>query len=199
MANLTNPINKQNIVDRFADYVVATANSGISWGTNSIPTYGDGTVVAGGQYFGGDTGGKPIPINGSRLERGDGIINAANILQGLVDATYWYTSIRVMRAVLYVTVSGGSPWNTGSRPGPGGVVYDQTAVAHMMDGYRQGFNWPGQSDVASNNKITASGLEQWFANLRSTYTGLRANQVYVQTNVCHASCHNSCHSSRIRR
>ena len=37
MATLTNPINAQNIVDRFADYVTATADSGISWGTNALP------------------------------------------------------------------------------------------------------------------------------------------------------------------
>ena len=52
---LTDPISRQNIVDRFADYVRATANAGISWGTNAYP-FGEWTH---GYLFGGDTNGKP--------------------------------------------------------------------------------------------------------------------------------------------
>ena len=37
MATLTNPITKQNIVDRFADFVSNHNNNQIVWGTNNKP------------------------------------------------------------------------------------------------------------------------------------------------------------------
>ena len=40
MATLTNPVEEQNVVNRFADYVPPAANTGISYGTNSIPPNG---------------------------------------------------------------------------------------------------------------------------------------------------------------
>jgi hypothetical protein len=37
MATLTNPINADNIVDRFADFVVDTANANIVWSASNKP------------------------------------------------------------------------------------------------------------------------------------------------------------------
>jgi len=190
MATLTNPIQPQNIVDRFADYVVATGNSGISWGTNAVP-FGEFPT----SYFGGSTSGKPIGISGGNIGSAGGGIVASNIYNTLVNETATYTSIRNLRAILFVDGGGG---NTGSRPNPG-VIYDQTAVAYMNSSYLQSIGSPDNAGVTSGNAIATSGLESFFGNLTSSYNSARNNTTTVQINVCHASCHNSCHSSRGRR
>lgn len=189
---LTDPITRQNIVDRFADYVRATANAGISWGTNAYP-FGEWTH---GYLFGGDTNGKPIEIDGNSIgTNAAGEITAQNIYDTLITEVYRYNKIRLMRAVLVVDGAGG---NTGSRP-TAGVVYDQTAVAYMNDNYRQGVS-AGREDVYAGNLVTAGGLEVMFSNMRNSYNWHRGQSAGSwQTNVCHASCHSSCHSSRGRR
>lgn len=190
MASLTNPIQSQNIVDRFADYVTATADSGISWGTNSVP-FGEFPT----SYFGGTTSGRPIGINGSNIGSAGGSIIASNIYNTLVTETTAYTSIRYLQAILFV---GGSGGNTGSRPTPG-VIYNNTAIAYMNSSYTQSIGSPDNAGVAAGNSIIASGLEQFFSNLTASYNTARAVTTTVQINVCHASCHSSCHSSRGRR
>jgi len=190
---LTDPITRQNIVDRFAEYVRDSANPGISWGTNAWP-FGEFGGYA--YLFGGDTGGKGIQIDGNSIgTNADGDITAQNIYDTLITETYRYTKIRTMRAVLFVDGGGG---NTGSRPTPG-VVYDQTAIAYMNDNYLQGVS-AGRDNVYAGNIVTAGGLEVMFANMRAAYNGARAVKAGdYQVNVCHASCHSSCHSSRGRR
>lgn len=189
MATLTNPINAQNIVDRFADYVTATANSGISWGTNAIPF---GEMDAG--YFGGDTGGRGISISGGNISNTP--ITASTIYDTLCAETQTYSNIRNMRALLFVTGGGG---NTGSRPTPG-YVYDGTAVAHLNTNYRQGQINATNPSVSSGNAISAANLETLFDRLRSVYSdNYRASTQTIQIDVCHASCHSNCHSSRGRR
>lgn len=192
MAALSNPITKQNIVDRFADYVRDTANSGISWGTNAYP-FGEWNNPG---LFGGDTGGKGIEIDGGSIgTNGSGDITAQNIYQTLIDETYRYTRIRNMTAVLFVDGGGG---NTGSRP-TAGEVYRGTAVANMNTNYLQGVS-AVRDDVYAGNTVTAGGMEVMFSNMRSAYNGARGNNAGTfQVNVCHASCHSSCHSSRGRR
>jgi len=188
MATLTSPVRTQNIVDRFADYVTATADSGISWGTNAYP-FGEFD----GNNFGGTTSGRPIGISGGNI--GSGVITASNIYNTLVNETAAYTSIRNLRAILFVDGGGG---NTGSRPTPG-VIYDQTAVAYMNGSYLQSIGTPANNGVASGNVASATNLESFFNTLRSTYNSARGSTVTIQVNVCNASCHSSCHGSRSRR
>lgn len=195
---LTNPITKQNIVDRFAEYVRDTANAGISWGTNAYPfaEFNDAPNYYGG-IFGGDTGGKGIQIDGNSIgTNASGEITAQNIYDTLIAETSRYTKIRTMRAVLFVDGGGG---NTGSRP-TAGVVYDQTAIAHMNDNYLQTGVSAARDDVYSGNTVTSGGLEVMFSNMRTAYNDKRAVSAgSFQVNVCHASCHSSCHGSRGRR
>lgn len=196
MAALTDPINKQNIVDRFADYVVGSGNSGISWGTNAWP-FPEWTPYS--TEFGGDTNGKGIEINGDSIgTNASGEITAQNIYDTLITETYRYTKIRNVRARLNVTGAGG---NTGSRP-TAGIVYDQTAVAFLNDNYRVGVS-SNRHDVYANNTVTAYGLEVMFGSMRDNYNWARGQTVAAAgewtVNVCHASCHSSCHSSRGRR
>lgn len=188
MATLTNPVNKQNIVDRFADFVVGTANSGISWGTNALPFPEMPTT-----YFGGTTSGKPIGISGNSI--GGTGITASNIRSVLESETYYYTNIRLLTARLNVTGDGG---NTGSRP-TAGIVFDQTAKAHLNGNYRSSIPTPNTANVVAGQVIRATNLETYFSNLRSSYNAVRDTAVTIQIDVCHASCHNSCHSSRGRR
>jgi hypothetical protein len=189
MAQLTNPIVSQNIVDRFADYVVSTANSGISWGTNAKPF-----SEMSSDFFGGTTAGRGIAINGNSVGAPGTNITASGIYNTLLNETIGYSNIRLMRALLFVTGGGG---NTGSRPTQG-YIYDSTAVAHLSTNYRQGLS-PNASNVSFGNTITAGGLEQLFDNMRAAYNSARSSTATIQVDVCHASCHSSCHSSRGRR
>jgi len=190
MATLTNNINSQNIVDRFADYVTATARAGISWGTNAVP-FGEFSAA----YFGGVTTGRPIGISGATISPVGGTITASTIYSVLVNETAAYTSIRNLRALLFVAGGGG---NTGSRGSPG-YIYDATAVAYMNSNYLQSAGSPANAGVASGNNISTANLESFFNNLRSTYNSARSSTVTIQVDVCHASCHSSCHGSRSRR
>jgi hypothetical protein len=190
MATLNNPINPQNIVDRFADYVVATANSGIAWGTDVYP-FAEWIY---GAEFGGTTAGKAIGITGSNVDAVGNVINAANIYNTLLAETATYTNIRNLRAILFVDGGGG---NTGSRP-EAGAVFDTTAKAYFNSAYLQSIG-AGASDVVSGSTATATGLETFFDNLRTSYNSARDNTVTLQINVCHASCHSNCHGSRGRR
>lgn len=192
MASLTNPVNKQNIVDRFADYVAGDANSSISWGTNAYPfPECDFTGI-----FGGGNGGKGIEINGGSIgTNAAGDITAQNIYDTLITETYRYTKIRYIRCRLNVTGAGG---NSGSRP-TAGIVFDQTAKAFLHDGYLIGVS-AGRDNVYANNTITSGGLEVMFSNMRGAYQWARdQNAGTWETTVCHASCHSNCHSSRGRR
>jgi len=188
MATLNNPIEEQNIVDRFADYVVSTANSGISWGTNSVPFSEMST-----SYFGGTTSGKGIQISGSNITGNP--INASTIYNALVTETNRYTKIRNLKAILFVDGGGG---NNGSRP-TAGEVYNQTAVAYMNDSYLQSIGSPNNGGVSAGNQASVSNMQQLFTNLRDSYNSARGNTVTIQINVCHASCHSNCHGSRSRR
>jgi len=200
MATLTNPVNKQNIVDRFADYVRATGNNAIVWGTDARPfgEFTSGYMVGNGdssslEPFGGAITGKAIEITGSSIA--GTTISATNVYNTLVAETNRYTKIRNLRARLNVTGAGG---NTGSRP-TAGVVFDQTSKAYMRAGYQQDVGSPANGGVASGSKISSANLETFFINLRAAYTVKLAVAADILVNVCHASCHSSCHGSRGRR
>ena len=195
MATLTDPIDAQEIVDRYADYVTATANSGIVWGTNSNPTHSDGTEVLSDSYFGGSTSGRGIGVNDGNLGGQGAVITASSIYNTLVSETNAYSAIRSTQARLNVTGGGG---NTGSRPSPG-IIYDQTNIAHLSNSYAQDIGSPSDNGVNSTSLITDNGLEGLFATLRTSYNTARGTTVQITTDVCHASCHSSCHGSRGRR
>jgi len=199
MATLNNPVNAQNIVDRFADYVVASANANIIWGTNVIPTYGAGTgyatQVIPPANFGGTTSGQTIAIPNIPVA-GD-VITANIIYSGLVTETNRYTRIRKIRAVLTVTGGGG---NNGSKP-TAGVVFDETNVAYMNADFGLAITIGSATavGVVSGAAVSSSVLETFFTSLRTAYTTSRDTVFRSDASVCHASCHSSCHSSRWRR
>jgi hypothetical protein len=197
MATLTNNVNAQNIIDRFADYVAATANSGIVWGTNALPF-----PECPPGYFGGTTAGRTIAISGNGPIGGTGVtITASIILATLLAETYQFTKIRNFHARLTVTGGGG---NTPAGPhydGPG-TVFDQTQKSHLTQPLPIDTNSIVAGDVYVNKKITTAGLEDLFDRLRALYNS-RINYtigtVYADISVCHGNCHSSCHGSRSRR
>ena len=77
MATLTNPVEDQNIVNRFADYVPPAANTGISWGSNSFP-FSHGSWPG---YFGGSTGGRSLGISGASLKNSGELLPAVDSKQ----------------------------------------------------------------------------------------------------------------------
>lgn len=193
MATLTNPIEEQNIVNRFADYVVATANAGISWGTNNKPF-----SEMPDSYFGGTTSGTSIAISGSNIYNDP--INATSIYNAFVSETNRYTRIRNMQAKLNVTGDGGNLPLGPRTPETPGILIDTTAVAHMSGGYQQNIGSPSNGGVAAGNQISVSNIQQLFTNLRNSYNSARGTTQTITIDVCHANCHSNCHSSgRSRR
>lgn len=192
MATLDSPITPQNIVDRFADYVVATGNTSITWGTNAMP-FAEFDVA---QFAGANTG-RDISISGTAISTAEPTdpISALNIYNTLVAETASYTNIRNLNAILNVEGGGG---NTGSRA-TAGVIFNDTAVSHLNISFRQDIGAPAASDVLADSQITSAGLETFFDTLRTAYNTARGTTTTIQVNVCHASCHSSCHSSRGRR
>lgn len=190
MATLTNPITPQNIVDRFKDYALATANAGIGYGTNAKPFSEMATAC-----FAGTTAGTSATATGASIGTAGGPITAATIVSALRTETALYTNIRNMQALLNVTGGGG---NTGSRP-TAGIVFNCTKVSHLRTGFRQTLAATNNGGVASGNTISVTNLQTFFANLRTAYNTARGSTTTIQVNVCHASCHSSCHGSRGRR
>lgn len=188
MATLNNPIQKSNIADRFADFITATANAGIVYGTNNLPR--DGSYVFSSTYFGGQTSGIPAAtFTGSGTN-----ITADELHNFLMNTLLAYSKIRNVSYVLTITGGGG---NTGSYPTAG----DRAAisgVSHLSDTYRQATT-PARA-IFAGNTISSSGLESFMTTVRDYYSNtLRPNTLTFKESTCHASCHSSCHSSRGRR
>jgi len=193
MATLTNPVEDDNIAARFNDYLPPAANTGISWGTNAHPfSHGDWPL-----YFGGSTSGRSSTITGASLKNSGDLITAGGLEAAIENETYYYTSIRSLRAQHNITGGGG---NTGSQPTPG-IIYDQTAIAYLNSNYYQSSVYYGSIGLGAGSytQIDDSHLEQKFDQLRTLYNTARGTTTTITLNTCHASCHSSCHGSRGRR
>lgn len=185
---ISNPIDKQGIVNRFKDLVTDVANTGIVWGTNSKPF----SEMPDDRY-GGTTSGSSISITGESISSSK--ITASTIRSVLENEAALYTNIKNQRAILFVTGGGG---NTGSRPTPG-VVFDQTNVSHLDTGNRSSLGTISSTDVQSFDIVDDTNLETYFGRIATAYNSQRSLVVTDQVDVCHASCHSSCHGSRSRR
>lgn len=212
MATLTNPIEPQNIVDRFADYVVATGNDSIVWGTNAKPSMDTGPVSGVAQFvqiipdasFGGSTAGKSIGITETAITPVGNKITATTIYNALVGETNRYTAIKNINAIGRVTGAGG---NSGSRLRSTGQVagrayieqLNATSKAHMASAYESDIGSPDNGGVASGQSVSVANLQTFFTTLRAAYADKRDTSSQVLVSVCHASCHSSCHRNRGRR
>lgn len=192
MATLTNPVSPQNIVDRFADFVRATANSGIIYhtGNKPFPEF-DGALL-------GPSDGKLIEITGATISVSVGgappLVTANTIYNALVAETNRYTRIRNLHARLLITTGAGNATRSAND------ARDLTNVAHMAGTSRQGdIGSPANAGVAATQLIDDAALESFFFNLRAAYNTVRGTSTPVDVSVCHSSCHSSCHTSRGRR
>jgi len=205
MATLTNPINAQNIVDRFNDYVRTAANVSIVWGTNNNPSavynvwittsstiQSVTTEVVPDSVFGGSTTGFTSPMTGNSIKGSDGAIDINVLINRIIQDATDYTRIRKLRATLTITGSGtGVPATK--------VVYDQTNIAHLNDTYESTISITPGSGVQPGQPITSAGLESLFTSLNLAYSQARNTAATYNRTMCHSSCHTSCHSSRGRR
>lgn len=189
MATLTSPVEEQNIVNRFADFVPPAANTGIVYHSGSVPFAEFAT-----SYFGGNSSGRALGISGASIKNNGELIDASGIQDTLEAETFNYTSIRNLNAKLNVTGAGG---NTGSRP-TAGVITDVTGIAYLNTSYRIALG-ARSVNLQTGGLIDDSQLEQKFADLRTKYNTARGTTETIQIDVCHASCHSNCHSSRGRR
>ncbi len=187
MAALDGNITPQNIVDRYVDFVHATATGSLTWNAENLPF-----AEFDSSYF--LSGNRAVNITGSNVDTAGNLVTPNNIYNTLLTETATYTNLRNLRALLNVEGGGG---NTGSRP-TAGIISDSTAKAHFTTGYRQTLDAVTQG-IAAGQTVTAAGLEELFTRLRTAYSDKSTNTVEIQVNVCHASCHSSCHGSRGRR
>jgi len=191
MAVLTNPVTTQNIVDRFADYVQAAANTGIVWYNN-----GGGAFVEPFAEFNQDllasNSGKGMEITGASINATP--ITASTIYNALVAETNRFTRIRNLRARRIITTGGGNRTRNASD------ALDLTNIAHMAGTTYQGdIGTPSNGGVSSGSVISSANLETLFTTLRTSYNTIRATAVQIDVSLCHNSCHSSCHGSRGRR
>lgn len=190
--SLTNPVDDDNLAARFGDFVAASANDNIIWGTDVFPASGADVITN--NIFGGSTSGRASTITGTAIKNGDNQIDASNLTNALRTETAAYFSIRKLQARLNVTGAGG---NNGSRP-TAGIVFDQTEKAYLDSSYLLTLGVVSGAP-SSGDVIDESNIETYFGNLRTAYTTARDDVATFTRNVCHASCHSSCHSSRGRR
>jgi hypothetical protein len=193
MAFLNDPINQQDIIDRFGDYVVALANFGISWGFGDkpFPEMDD-------YYFGGTKAGKPTSLSGAGSS--GTLINADAIYNAVLSETFRYTNIRLMRALLYLTFDDVQTGQFYQAPA-GGYIFDQTAKSHLSTSYTIGANPAvlARGQPVAGSTITRAGLEDLFDRARTVYQAYENSTETITIFVCHSSCHYSCHNSRSRR
>jgi len=202
MATLTDPIRLQNIIDRFSDYVVATANLNIVWGTNNkpFPEMPD-------FYFGGTTAGQGATILSGAGSTGR-VITAIDIYNAALSETHRYSNLRNMNAALFVTstaptvVNGVNTWNKvtagAPRSGVAGTIFAAVRKAHNDVSSRLYPALPGGAGlVSTDNIIYRSALEDLFYRLTILLLNLPNRDVTII--VCHGSCHSNCHNSRSRR
>lgn len=185
MATLTNPITKQNIVDRFADFVSNHNNGQIVWGTNNKPF-----SQMPDSEFTGSTSGRSIGITGASIT-GD-TIDSSTMISVLEGEAYEYTRIRKMRARLLMQTSGTGEANPR-------IDFNQTQVSYLASGRRLALDGINQSTVEEDDLVSVSGIETYFTDLQREMNEKRDTTYNKDVTICHSSCHSNCHGSRGRR
>ena len=208
-------INSNNIQDYFYDYIGKVANTGIVWGTNSLPFPEMPTAI-----FGGPRTGRPVDRT-YRPGNPGAVINAKTIYDQTLADTAKYTAMTSLRAQ---KVLGGV-----------GSVYNAIGKAYMSSAFELqagnakktgliqfyfisgtvgsptyprvsnvpgfGYNtYPGNDGgVISNTVIYRSDFLYFRQSLYAWWLQSQNVTWYQRVDVCHTSCHGNCHGSRIRR
>lgn len=194
MVSLTNNVRRDNVRQRWEDYVADEARASVVWGLNRKP-FGE----APNSWFGGNYNGLPARssyASDNTIGSAGGLITASTLRNGLISATTNWTHLRNMRALRYYN-SQGTYY----------LQYDSTQKTYQTTSVRANIATPsiptlgptagGLIYIGSDGSNT--GLEEYFARLRDGYRNVRNSSVTRAAYVCHYSCHNNCHGSRGRR
>lgn len=181
MVEYLNPIQRQNLIDRFRDWVTFYANSGIVWGTNAPPNNFIDWNATG--RLGGDTNGPSDEVNASQIPTNPS--TASEVVSSLEAGAAKVTNVRRVRSRIV-------------RDGDGALLFDETNLTHLNTGYRTGLSIIRNRPAAGVIKAIGTN-EDYFSSLRQSFEQARDNVVTFEDTVCHASCHGSCHGSRGRR
>lgn len=183
MAVISNPVSRQNVIDRFRDWLTNYVNSGIVWGTNNPPY----TTVDVTGYFGGDTSGLADGLTTANFP--SSLVTASEVVNALETVAFNLTQMRNARFVLVLD----------GNVAPAGVQYDQTQYSNMSTAYRGNLSIIRNRPFAGAT-LSSGNIEDYFYSLRQSFEAVRDSSViYVENHYCHASCHSSCHGSRGRR
>ena len=185
MATLTNPIRKQNLVDRFEDFVVTHNNNQIVWGTNNKPFTQMPDAV-----YGGTTSGRAIGITGASIP--GTTIDSSDLIATLEAEAFEYTKIRKQRARLLMQTSGTGEANPR-------VDFNQTNVAYLTNAERIALDGIDASTVEPDDLVSVTGIETYFSDLQREMNEKRDTVKNEDFTRCHSSCHSNCHGSRGRR
>jgi hypothetical protein len=172
-----------DVFNKFAETVVAAANAGIVYGTNSLHFADqDATTTA---MYGGTTSG--VASQGAtNIATGD-IVTGSTILNYILNQARSYCRIRNMSVTRTVT---------------GGSSETRSGITHTTNVQSLAQFKTGSDDTKflAGAPISATELNSYFNEVRDRYLNVRNNFTLTSSfTVCHVSCHSSCHGSRGRR
>ena len=194
MVSLTNNVSRSNTRQRWEDYVADAARGGISWGLNNKPF-----PQAPNSWFGGNYNSPPARTSyadDNTLGSSGGLITASTLRNGLVAATTNWTHLRNMNARRYFNSQGTNYLQINVTA----KAYQTTAVRENIAAPAIPTNGPNAGNlITAGSDASNTGIEEYFARLRSAYYTKRDSAYPRYEYTCHYSCHYSCHSSRGRR
>jgi len=120
-------------------------------------------------------------------------INANSLLRGLIDITRYLTRVGTFTFTIMIEVSDTRTGNTGSVQ-----VHDaNSGKAIFNTGYiRHGFTNPSDiQNTVFGGTISASNLNQLFANIFQHWASSDRYHHVGTTTICHLSCHSNCHNN----
>jgi hypothetical protein len=172
-----------DVFNKFADTVVAAANAGIVYGTNSLHFTDQNAATT--ALYGGTTSG--VATQGATGIAAGDTITGSTILNYILNQARSYCRIRNMSVTR--TVTGGS---SVTRSGITHTTNQQT-LAEFKTGC-------DDTKFLAGTPVSATELNSYFNEIRDRYLNVRNNSTITSSfTVCHVSCHSSCHGSRGRR
>lgn len=174
-------LTRQWLADRTNFFFKATANAGISWGTDNMPAGSLG-------WFAGPRSGGTAALSAGSFQSGD--TDASQAVAAIVGFANQFGGIRRTRIVIYRT-----HWQVGQT-----VAYDGTAISnsiYKVGDFASGAPKPG---IGSGVVMAQSTIDTTINYLINAYNAACRNTTLTLTNtVCHTSCHSNCHCARGRR
>lgn len=179
MATSGSLITKQSVVNDYFTYIRNPAyNSVVFWDGNNPGPSRINTGALGPRDFSANLGTGNLP---------EAVVTASTIINQVRGFAVYTTAAR--RARSGFIVDDFSPDN------PQFTIDDRTDVCRLTDAYLIGYGYGG----SLSNPISASNINQFYTDIRSTAQNAQTTAGVVDLRVCHSSCHSSCHGSRGRR